>query len=79
MRERGNIENLPQSGGRRKMTPQDDRILFRSVINFAILLKYYLCLITENYMRPLIYSPVQFPATKYNPPLAVDLRSLEKG
>jgi hypothetical protein len=30
MRERGNIENLPQSGGRRKTTPRDDRILFRS-------------------------------------------------
>ena len=27
MRERGNIENLPRSGGRRKTTPRDDRIL----------------------------------------------------
>jgi hypothetical protein len=26
-------------------------------------------------MRPLIYCPVQFPATKSNPPLAVDLRN----
>jgi hypothetical protein len=31
MRERGNIENLPRSGGRRITTPRDDRILFRSV------------------------------------------------
>jgi len=31
MRERGNIENLPRSGGRRKTTHRDDRILFRSV------------------------------------------------
>jgi hypothetical protein len=31
MRERGNIENLTRSGGRRKTTPQVDRILFRSV------------------------------------------------
>jgi hypothetical protein len=31
MRERGNIENLTWSGGRRKTTPQVDRILFRSV------------------------------------------------
>jgi len=31
MRERENIENLPRSGGRRKTTPRDDRILFRSV------------------------------------------------
>ena len=31
MRERGNIENLPRSGGIRKKTPRDDRILFRSV------------------------------------------------
>jgi hypothetical protein len=29
-------------------------------INFAILTNYYLCLITENNMRPLIYCPVQF-------------------
>ena len=27
MRERRNIENLPRSGGRRKTTPRDDRIL----------------------------------------------------
>jgi hypothetical protein len=33
-------------------------------IHFAILTNYYLCLITENYVRPLIYCPVQFPATK---------------
>ena len=31
MRERGKNENLPRSGGRRKTTPRDDRILFRSV------------------------------------------------
>jgi transposase len=31
MRERGSIENLPRSEGRRKTTPRDDRILFRSV------------------------------------------------
>ena len=31
MRERGSIENLPRSGGRRKTTPRDDRILFRRV------------------------------------------------
>ena len=31
MRERGSIENLPRSGGIRKKTPRDDRILFRSV------------------------------------------------
>ena len=31
MRERGNIENLPGSGGRRKTTPRDDRILLHSV------------------------------------------------
>ena len=31
MRERGKIENLSQSEGRRKTTPLDDRILFRSV------------------------------------------------
>jgi hypothetical protein len=46
-------------------------------INLAILPKYYLCLITENYMRPLIYSPVQFPATQCNPSLAVDLRNCD--
>jgi hypothetical protein len=28
-------------------------------------------------MWPLIYSPVQFPATKSNPPLAVDLRNCD--
>ena len=28
-------------------------------------------------MRPLIYCPVQFPATKSNPPLAVDLRNCD--
>ena len=33
-------------------------------IHFAILTNYYLCLITKNYVRPLIYCPVQFPATK---------------
>jgi transposase len=31
MRERENIENLPQSWGRQKTTPRDHRILFRSV------------------------------------------------
>jgi hypothetical protein len=31
MREKGNIENLLRSGGRRKTTPRDDRIHFRSV------------------------------------------------
>ena len=31
MRKGGNIESLPRSGGRRKTTPRDDRILFRSV------------------------------------------------
>jgi transposase len=31
MRERGYIENLPRRGGRRKTTPRDNRILFRSV------------------------------------------------
>jgi len=31
MRERGNIKNVPRSGGRRKTTPRDDRIRFRGV------------------------------------------------
>jgi hypothetical protein len=42
--------------------------------DFAQLLSF---LITENYMWPLIYSPVQFPATKSNLPLAVDLRNCD--
>ena len=46
-------------------------------INFAILPKYYLFLITENYMWPLVYCPVQFPVTTSNPPLAVDLRNCD--
>ena len=31
VRERGNVENLPRSGSRRKTTPRDDRILYRSI------------------------------------------------
>ena len=31
MRERGNVENLPRSGSRRKTTPRDVRILYRSI------------------------------------------------
>ena len=30
-RERGSIENNPRSGGRKKTTPRDERVLFRSV------------------------------------------------
>jgi hypothetical protein len=41
---------------------------------FFDLPKYYLCLITENYMWPLVYCPVQFPATKSKP---VDLRNCD--
>ena len=31
VRERGNVENLPRSGSRRKTTPRDVRILYRSI------------------------------------------------
>ena len=47
-------------------------ISFLPGIHFAILTKYYLYPITENYMRPLIYCTVQIPTTKSNTPLAVD-------
>jgi transposase len=30
-RERGSIENNPRSGGRKKTTPRDERVFFRSV------------------------------------------------
>jgi hypothetical protein len=57
--------------------PKQSFISLSLDIHFAILPKYYLCLITEHYMCPLIYCPVQFPATKSNPPLAVDLRNCD--